>query len=146
MGGSVKCLTRKCFLMKCAIRITIKKTANFIFQLMYPRHCRADQTPCHILIRQPLAANDCIHEMALHRVLWVQCHIITTLHHACAATFPNQALYRYSDPLAREQPFGHAKLRTAPPHQCQELECPYHVVQLLVSLYYIAFKKNLSTP
>ena len=90
--GAVKCLPGESLLMQAAIRVTVKKTANLIFQLMDACDGSFAQPPRHILIRKPFTADNCVHEMTFNRITWRQCDIVTTLNHARAAAFSNQAL------------------------------------------------------
>ncbi len=52
----------------------------------------AHQRPRQFLVRQPLAALDGVHEVALDQVALVQRDVVAALHHAGAPAFPHQAL------------------------------------------------------
>ena len=60
---AIKRLPGERFLMNGAIGIAIEKTAQFVFKFMDTLNRSFDQRPREILIRQPLAAFDGIHEM-----------------------------------------------------------------------------------
>ena len=66
MGGAVKALAGKGFLMQCAVGIAVKKAAQFILEFLDPFNRGLAQAPGKILPRQPFPADDGIHEMALH--------------------------------------------------------------------------------
>ena len=53
---------------------------------------RGHQRPGEFLVRQPFAALDGVHEMALDRVARQQRDVVAALHHARAAAFAEQAL------------------------------------------------------
>ena len=83
--------------MQAAIRIAIKKASHFIFQLGNPFNRQITKPPGHILIRQPFAANNSIHEMAFNRIAATKRHIIAALYHTGTAAFANKPLYRKGD-------------------------------------------------
>ena len=55
------------------------------------------QPPCHVLIGQPLAALDRVHEMPLDRVAAAQRHVIAALNHPRAAALADQTFHRDGD-------------------------------------------------
>ena len=97
MDGAVGGLAGKGLLVKRAVGVAVKETANFVFQLMYAFDSGAAQLPGHVLIRQPFATIDRIHEVPLDRVAAAKRHIIAALNHAGAAAFSDQTLDRQRD-------------------------------------------------
>ena len=97
MHRAVKGLPGKGFLMNRAVGIAVEKTAEFVFKFMDALDRGFHQRPRQILIGQPLAAFDGVHEMPLDRIPFCQRDVITTLHHARAARFAEQALDRNGD-------------------------------------------------
>ena len=88
--GAVGRLTREGFLMQRAIRVAVKETSDLILQLADAHHGFFAKAPRHVLVGQPLAALDRVHEMPFDTVAVAQCHIIAALHHAGAAAFSDQ--------------------------------------------------------
>ena len=63
-----------------------------------PRH----QQPRELLVVEPVAALDRVHEMALDRVARRERDVVAALHHARAAAFAEQALHRDGDVESRD--------------------------------------------
>ena len=97
VNGPVRGLAGKGLVVQCAVGVAVEKTADFVFQLLHPHHGLFAQPPGHILIGQPLATFDRIHEMPLDRVAMAQRDIIAALHHAGTAAFSDQPLDRDGD-------------------------------------------------
>ena len=57
----------------------------------------ADQQPRQLLLVEPAAAVDRVHEMPLDGILRRQRDVVAALHHAGAAAFAEQALHRDGD-------------------------------------------------
>src|SRR5262249_22736212 len=63
--GAVERLSRERLLMDRSIGIAIEEASELVLELAYPRDRAGDERPCELLVRQPFAAFDRIHEMAL---------------------------------------------------------------------------------
>ena len=97
MHGAIKSLPGKSLLMDRAVGIAVKKTAPAIFQFANAP-LRADhKRPGQILIIQPFAALQRVHEMTLGGITLSNRNIIAALDHARAAAFAKQALHRNGD-------------------------------------------------
>src|SRR5262245_54791958 len=83
--------------MDRSIRIAVEETAEFVLELADARTRLADQQPGKLLIVQPRAALDGVHEVTLDGIARRQRHVVTALHHARAAAFPEQALHGDGD-------------------------------------------------
>ena len=68
MHCAIKTLSGKGLLMQTTIRITIKITADFVFQFIDPFYRHLTKPPCEFLIWQPFAANNRIHKMTFNAV------------------------------------------------------------------------------
>ena len=77
--------------MQGAVFVAVKKAADFVFQLADAHDGLLTQTPRHVLIGQPFAALNGVHEMPLDRVAAAKGHVVAALHHAGAAAFADQA-------------------------------------------------------
>ena len=97
MHCAIECLAGKRLVMQRTIVVAIKETSKLIFQFLHPRDRGLTQAHRHILIWQPLATIDGIHEMTFHRVTGRQGNVVATLHHARATTFTEQTLNCNSD-------------------------------------------------
>ena len=75
-----------------AVGIAVEKAAEFVFQLVDALDRTVDQRPRQILVRQPRAADDRVHEMPLDRIARRERDVVAALHHARAAAFAEQAL------------------------------------------------------
>src|ERR1700730_12862947 len=74
-----------------------KKPADLVLELAHALDRGAHQGPGELLVRQPLAALDGVHEMALDRVAGIERDVVAALHHAGAAAFAGEALARDGD-------------------------------------------------
>ena len=79
------------------VGIAIEEAADLVLELAHALDRGAHQRPGQLLMRQPFAALDGVHEMALDRVARVERHVVAALHHARAAAFPEQAFGRDGD-------------------------------------------------
>ena len=70
------------------------------------------QRPGQVLVGQPLAALDGVHEVALDRVAGIERDVVAALHHARAAALAEQALGGDRDVERRDWPDAHAAPRT----------------------------------
>jgi hypothetical protein len=95
--GAVEGLPGEGLLMHGAVRIAVEEAAEFGFQFADALGCGLNQQPRKILVVEPAAAFDRVHEMALDRIARRQRDIIAALHHARAAAFAEQALHGNGD-------------------------------------------------
>ena len=90
--GAVERLSGERLLVDGAVGIAIEKASELVFELVNALDRAADERPREILVRQPLAAFDRVHEMALDRIAGCQRDVVAALHHPRAAAFAEQAL------------------------------------------------------
>ena len=101
MNGSIERLPGERFAVQRTVGIAVKETSNLVFEFAHPFRCGRDQLPCQFLVRQPLAALDGVHEMALHRVADMERDVVPALNHPRAAAFADQALGHQGDVQSR---------------------------------------------
>ena len=89
---AVEGLPGKRLLVDRAVGVAVEKAAEFVFQLVDAFDRPVDQRPCEILVREPCAADDRVHEMPLDRITRRKRDVVATLHHARTAAFAEQAL------------------------------------------------------
>ena len=95
--GAVEGLSGERLLMDGAVGIAVEKAAELVFELVNALDRAGHQRPGEILVRQPFAAFDGVHEVALDRVACGERDVVAALHHARAAAFAEQALDRDGD-------------------------------------------------
>ena len=98
--GSVGGLARKSLLVQGAIAVAIEEAAKLVLQFADTQHRLFAEAPGHVLIGQPFAAIDRIHEVALNGVTAPERHVVAALHHPGAAGFAHKPLNRDRDPRA----------------------------------------------
>ena len=137
--GAIEALARERLAVQGAVRVAIEEAADLVLQFAHALDRGRHQRPGELLVRQPFAALDRVHEVALDRVAGIERHVVAALHHAGAAAFTEQALAddrdveigiglegmqrreqagaaRAEDQNVRIEPFeGHALLRTGAP-------------------------------
>ena len=123
---AVEGLTGKGFLMDGAVRVAIKKAAQLVLEFADTLHCGGHQGPGQVLIGQPLAALDRVHEVPLDRVTLGQGHVVAALHHARAARFAKKAFDCHCDLQLRRRLVG---------MQGGEQPCPTRTQDQDVGLY-----------
>src|SRR5690606_37440871 len=96
VDGAVEALARERLLVDRAVGITVEEAAELVLQLVDALDRDIDQCPGQLLIVQPLAALDGVHEVALDRVRRREGDIVAALHHAGSAALPEQPLERDS--------------------------------------------------
>ena len=84
-------------LMDRSVGIAVEETAELVLQLADARARLVDEQPGEVLIVQPGAALDRVHEMTLDGIARRKRHVVAALHHARAAAFAEQALDRDGD-------------------------------------------------
>jgi len=87
----VESLAGKGLVMQRPVRVAVKETADLVLQLPHPDHRGLAEPPGHLLVRQPLAAGDGIHEMTFDGIAGRQGHVVAALDHARAAAFSPSA-------------------------------------------------------
>ena len=92
MHGAVEALPGEGFAVQRAVRIAIEEAADLVLELLHPLDRGRHQRPGQLLVRQPFAALDRVHEVALDRVAGVERYVVAALHHAGAAALAEQAL------------------------------------------------------
>jgi hypothetical protein len=90
VNRAVEGLASKRFAVQRAVRIAVEEAADLVLELRDPLDCPGDERPGQVLVGQPLAALNRIHEMPLDRVAPVQRNIVAALHHAGAAALAQQ--------------------------------------------------------
>src|SRR3972149_851417 len=97
VDGAVKSLSRKGLLVNGAVGIAIEEAAERVLELAHARGRIVHQETGKILVVQPAAALDGIHEMAFDAVAGSERDVVAALHHAGAAAFPEQTFDRDGD-------------------------------------------------
>src|SRR3974377_1902777 len=88
---AIERLPGKSFAVQRAIRIAIEEATKFVLKLLHSLDRLRHQRPGELLVGQPLAALDRVHEMALDRIPLVQRDVVAALHNARATGFAEQA-------------------------------------------------------
>src|SRR5262245_5633111 len=86
--GAIKGLASKSLAMQRPVRVTIEETTDLVLQLLYALDSLAHERPGHVLVGQPFATFDGIHEVTLDGVAWIERDVVAALDHARAAAFP----------------------------------------------------------
>ncbi len=97
MHGAVEGLPGEGLAVQRAVGIAVEEAADLVFQFAHALDGLGHQRPGQLLMRQPFAAFDRVHEMALDRVAGIERDVVAALHHAGAAAFAEQALARNRD-------------------------------------------------
>ena len=100
--GAVERLPGERLLVDRAVGIAVEEAAELVLELVDALDRAGDERPREVLVRQPLAALDRVHEMALDRVAWRQRDVVAALDHPRAAALAEQALDRDGDVRARD--------------------------------------------
>ena len=95
--GAVEGLPGEGLLVHGAVGIAVEEAAELGLQFADALRRGLHQQPGEVLIVEPAAALDRVHEMALDRILRRQRDVVAALHHAGAAAFAEQALHRDGD-------------------------------------------------
>src|SRR5580693_146920 len=90
--GAIEGLAGEGFAVERAVGIAVEEAADLVFQFLHALDRLGDQGPGQLLVRQPFAAFDGVHEMALDGVAGIERDVVAALHHAGAAAFAEQAL------------------------------------------------------
>jgi hypothetical protein len=97
VDGAVEGLSRESLLVDRAVRVAVEEAAPAILELTDALLRDGHERPGEVLVVQPGAAMDGVHEVALGGILRREGHIVAALHHAGAAGFAEQALHRDGD-------------------------------------------------
>ena len=101
---AVERLAGERLLVDRAVGIAIEEAAELVLQLVDALDRAGDERPREILVGQPLAAFDRVHEMALDRIAGGKRDVVAALDHARAAAFAEQSLDRDRDRQRRDRP------------------------------------------
>ena len=104
--GAVEGLPGERLLVHGAVGIAVEEAADLVFQFADANGRGGDQEPRQLLLVEPAAALDGVHEMPLDRVVRRQRDVVAALHHAGAAAFAEQALDRDGDVELRPRLLG----------------------------------------
>src|SRR5262249_501757 len=80
--GPVKCLTSKRLLMHGSVGVAVEEATNVVLEFADTHWRLRYKRPGELLIVEPRAAFDRVHEVALDRIILGDCDVVTTLHHA----------------------------------------------------------------
>ena len=92
MHSAIESLAGERLAVQRAVGVTIEEAADLVFQFLHALDRLGDQRPGQFLMRQPFAAFDGVHEMALDGVAGIERDVVAALHHAGAAAFAEQTL------------------------------------------------------
>ena len=94
VDGAVEGLAGERLAVQRAVGVAVEEAADLVFELGDALDRLGHERPGELLVGQPLAALDRVHEMPLDRVALVNGHVVAALHHARAAAFADEALGR----------------------------------------------------
>ena len=89
---AVEALAGERFLMHGAVGVAVEETADLVLELPDALPGAGDQLPGEVLARQPGAADDGVHEVALDRIPFGDGDVVAALDHARAAGLADQPL------------------------------------------------------
>ena len=78
-------------------RLAHRKDVLWVAALVHPLDGSRYERPGQLLVRQPFAPFDGVHEMPLDRVAGIERNVVAALHHAGAAAFAEQPFGRNRD-------------------------------------------------
>ena len=90
--GAVEGLAGEGLAVQGAVGVAVEEAADLVLELVHALDRLRHQRPGQLLVGQPLAALDGVHEMALDRVAGIERDVVAALHHARAAALAEQAL------------------------------------------------------
>ena len=90
--GAVEGLAGEGLAVQRAVGVAVEEAADLVLQLAHALDGLGHQRPGQLLVGQPLAALDGVHEVALDGVAGVERDVVAALHHARAAALAEQAL------------------------------------------------------
>ncbi len=97
VDGAIEGLSGERFLMDRPVGIAVEETAELVFEFADAGLRAGHQRPGEVLVIQPLAALDRVHEVSLDRIAGCERNVVSALNHARAAGFSEQALDRNRD-------------------------------------------------
>ena len=92
MHGAVEGLAGKGLAVQRAVGIAVEEAADLVLELVHALDGLGHERPGEVLVGQPLAALDGVHEVALDGVAGVERDVVAALHHARAAALADEAL------------------------------------------------------
>ena len=95
--GAVEGLAGERLLVDGAVGIAVEEAAELVLELVHALDRLGHQRPGEVLVGQPLAALDRVHEVTLDRVARGERDVVAALDHARAAALAEQALDRHGD-------------------------------------------------
>jgi hypothetical protein len=97
VDGAVEGLSREGLLVQGAVGVAVEEAAELVLELAHALHGDAHERPGELLVRQPRAALDRVHEVALDRIAGGERDVVAALDHARAAALPQEPLDRDRD-------------------------------------------------
>ena len=94
---AIESLAGERLLMQGSIGIAIEKTAELVLELAHALDRSGHERPYELLVGQPCAALDGVHEVSLDRVARAERDVVAALDHARASALAEQALDRDRD-------------------------------------------------
>jgi len=95
--GAVEGLAGERLLVDRAVGVSIEEAAELVLELADALDRAGHELPGELLVRQPRAALDRVHEVALDRVAGGERDVVAALDHARAAALPQEPLDRDRD-------------------------------------------------
>ena len=106
VNRAVEGLAGEGLLVQRAVGVAVEEAADLVLEFADAHRRGLAQPPGDLLMGQPLAAGDGVHEMALDRIAGAERHIVAALHHAGAAGLAEQALDGDRHRQFRRRPAG----------------------------------------
>ena len=110
---AVERLSGERLLVDRAVGIAVEEAAELVLELADPLDRLGHQRPGEVLVGEPLAAFDRVHEVALDRIAGCQRDVVAALDHSRAAALAQQPLDRDGDRKRRDRAGARAARRTA---------------------------------
>ena len=95
--GAVERLAGERLLVHGAVGVAVEEAAELVLELVHALDRLRHERPGEVLVGEPLAALDRVHEVALDRVARGERDVVAALDHARAAALAEQALHRDGD-------------------------------------------------
>src|SRR5262249_47326052 len=94
---AIEALPGKSLLMDRAVWVAIEEAAELVLELAHSFKGARHERPGELLVGQPCATLDRVHEMALNGVARCKRDVVPTLHHARAAALAKESLHGDGD-------------------------------------------------
>src|SRR5207247_1797562 len=88
--GPIEALAGEGLAVQRAVRGAVEEAADLVLELAHALDRLGHERPRELLVGQPLAAFDRVHEMPLDRIAGMERDVVTALHNAGAAAFADQ--------------------------------------------------------